>query len=156
MKQVERERKFLVRELPGKFFEQNTGIKYLQGYMCNDSKKVIRVRIAGNQGFITIKGMTTGISRMEYEYPVPAEEARSMLNDYTTGRVEKVRYRTEFEGHLWEVDVFSGENEGLIIAEIELKTEEEFFIRPSWVQEEVTGDRRYYNSYLAEHPFKTW
>lgn len=131
---------------------------YKQGYLCIDADRTVRVRIAGEKGYITIKGKSSGCSRSEYEYPIPREEALELLENLChKPLIEKVRYRyTEQDGKTWEIDEFSGDNEGLIVAEIELNDENESFVLPEWVGEEVTGDLRYYNSRLTLHPYREW
>jgi len=152
----ETERKFLVRKDLWYALKKPAGTSITQAYLVNEPEKVIRIRVTGLNGFITIKGPITGATRLEYEYPVPREEALEILDHFTRNRIEKIRYNIEFYSHLWEIDEFFGENDGLILAEIELKNQEESFEKPSWLGEEVTYDHRYYNSYLAENPFKYW
>ena len=119
--------------------------------------KTIRVRlIEGDQGYITIKGKAKGLSRPEYEYAIPEEDAEELLKSFCDNIVSKKRYKIEVEGKLWEVDEFLEDNEGLIIAELELKGETEAFLLPEWIDREVTADPRYYNSELSVHPFKNW
>lgn len=114
------------------------------------------MRIAGTKAYITIKGEVRGISRAEFEYAVPVEDARAMLPLCDGPLVQKTRHLIPHEGHVWEVDVFHGENEGLTVAEIELKDERQEIPLPGWVGREVTGDLRYYNSSLSRHPYKQW
>lgn len=133
------------------------GKSYRQGYLCSDEVRTVRVRIAGEKGFITVKGKTKGMARAEYEYEIPLADAEEMLNALCgKTSIEKMRYKIPFAGHVWEVDEFSGENEGLIMAEVELKSEDEAFVKPDWIGREVTGDRRYYNASLATYPFCRW
>lgn len=136
----------------------STSCLYKQGYLCTDKERTVRIRIAGEKGYITIKGHTTGCSRAEYEYEIPLADAASMLDTLCVKPlIEKIRYRcTGPDGKVWEVDEFLGENEGLVVAEIELSGEDEPFARPAWVGDEVTGDPRYYNSYLSQTPYKRW
>lgn len=130
---------------------------YRQGYISELNKCSIRVRVAGDVAHLNIKSATLGISRQEYEYSLPVEDAEAMLRDFSLGPViAKTRYFVEHQGHTWEVDVFEGDNEGLIVAEIELSDEEEAFERPLWVGEEVSDDVRYYNVNLVKHPYKDW
>lgn len=129
--------------------------KMTQAYLAKDGCTV-RVRIADDKAFLTIKGKTEGISRAEFEYEIPVEDARAMMNLAIYPPIIKTRYYAEVDGKTWEVDVFEGENEGLVMAEIELRSENEEFSLPEWATEEVTGDKRYYNSYLAENPYKGW
>ncbi len=148
------ERKFLVN--PERLPPLPEGTPIRQGYLpaiCG----TVRVRIAGPEAFLTIKGPTEGLSRLEFEYPIPAEEARRMLDDLCDpAQIDKTRHRIEFAGHLWELDVFHGANEGLLLAEVELKREDEHVDLPPWAADEVSHDSRYQNSNLARKPFPTW
>ncbi len=153
---VEIERNFLVDRQRWEALEKPEGKAYRQGYLHSDAQKTIRVRIAADTAYLTIKGETMGISRPEFEYAIPVTDAEQLLQSFTTTEVSKTRYRIPFEGHTWEVDVFSGANEGLIIAEIELDSEEDQFLLPDWIGKEVTGQPRYYNSFLATKPYTSW
>ena len=116
-----------------------------------------RVRIAGDRAFLTLKTPVKGFSRNEFEYEIPVADAKEILRDLCTGAsVEKTRHLVPYEGFVWEIDEFAGDNAGLIVAEIELESEDSAFPLPPWIGEEVTGDPRYFNSVLAEHPFSTW
>lgn len=149
------ERKFLVRSNEYQSLAEPVYVR--QGYLCREPERVVRVRIHGDQGFLTIKGANQGITRAEFEYLIPRHEAVRMLDGLCLKPdIEKFRYRIPFEGHVWEVDEFRGDNEGLVIAEIELPDEGTMFAKPEWVGEEVSGDARYYNSNLISRPFKTW
>lgn len=150
------ERKFLVDKEVWDNMNKPEGKLYKQGYMLVSPKKTIRVRTTPENGYITIKGKTSGTTRLEYEYPIPIEDAEELLAHFTKNIVEKKRYRIPYKGKLWEVDEFYNENEGLIMAEIELKEEQEAFDKPIWIYKEVTSDNRYYNSYLSQHPFREW
>ena len=150
---VEIERKFKVKD---RFRPTGVGIEMAQGYLSRDPRRTVRIRIAGIQGFLTIKGETCGATRSEYEYEIPAEEARELLALCDTPLVEKTRYVEMFCGKRWEVDIFHGANEGLRVAEIELTAEAEEFALPEWVGDEVTGERRYYNAALIAHPYSAW
>ena len=156
MKNLEIERKFLVRKEKWLSLEKPPGILYVQGYLSIDPDKVVRVRIAGEKGYITIKGTSETIVHPEFEYAIPEADAREMLRLFTTSLVEKVRTRIPTGQLVWEVDEFGGENEGLIIAEIELETADDPFEKPDWVGEEVTADGRYYNAYLSLNPYRNW
>ena len=153
---TEIERKFLVRN------EQwregaDEGTAYRQGYLASDPTCSIRVRTGGGRAFLNIKSATLGVRRREYEYPIPLDDAQEMLDRLCTGPlVEKTRYHVPVGGHVWEVDVFAGDNAGLVVAEIELEREDEPFERPAWVGEEVSQDPRYYNVSLARHPYREW
>lgn len=153
---IEIERKFLVNHELWNNLTKSAGNHYRQGYLVADSGKTIRVRLTDTCGFITIKGKTTGVSRAEYEYEIPKNEAEELLNQFAITELSKIRYKIEVEGKLWEVDEFLDENLGLIMAEIELNSEDEPFIKPSWIEAEVTSDHRYYNSYLSKNPFSKW
>lgn len=150
------ERKFLINQLEWDSLVKPVGKTLKQGYILAQPEKTIRVRVANNQAWITIKGISVGATRSEYEYEIPLEEANELLTGFTTSAIEKIRYEIVYHNKLWEVDVFSGENEGLIVAEIELLSEDEHFELPNWVAEEVTSDKRYFNSNLIHHPFKNW
>jgi len=156
MQHIETERKFLVDHDAWKKLKKPPGQTLYQGYLCADEKKTIRVRVVGEQGFITIKGEPTGCSRREFEYPVPGIEAAEILNLFTKNIIRKTRYRIHYKNLLWEVDEFHDENNGLILAEIELNNENDCFEKPDWIGMEVTTDRRYYNSYLSVHPYSGW
>ena len=150
------ERKFLVK---GKFKpEVFKSTRITQGYLSSVPERTVRVRIKGEQGFLTIKGKGThsGISRDEWEKEIPLNEAEELLQLCEPGVIDKTRYLVKAGEHTFEVDEFHGENEGLIMAEIELKTENENFIKPAWLDKEVTGDDRYYNAMLTKHPYTKW
>lgn len=152
---IEIEKKFLVTNEDWK--KLSTGTCYRQGYLCSGSGRTVRVRIAGDRGFLTVKGKSVGAARSEYEYEIPLVDAGEMLENLCERPlIEKVRYRIPFENHIWEVDEFSGENEGLIVAEVELGCEDEVFAIPDWIGSEVTGDTRYYNASLVNYPFSRW
>ncbi len=153
---VEIERKFLVDPAKWKQFNKPEGTAYRQGYLVNEKHKTVRVRIAGDRAFITIKGATRGFTRKEYEYDIPLEDAKELLENFSPAGTSKTRYRIPTAGKVWEVDEFSGGNTGLIVAEIELKSEGETFEKPGFLLEEVTDDVRYYNSNLATHPYQSW
>lgn len=153
---LEIERKFLVK---GNFkTESHVSTRVTQGYLSSSPERTVRVRIKGEKGFITIKGKgnASGTSRYEWEREIPVEEARELLQLCEPGIIDKTRYLIRHEGHLFEVDEFHGENDGLVIAEIELKNENENFSRPAWLGEEVTGDRKYYNAMLSRNPYVNW
>ncbi len=150
------ERKFLINVLKWNELDKPAGKTYRQGYMLTDPHKTIRVRLAGNAAFLTIKGINVGATRTEYEYEIPAKDAAEMLDIFCDAVVEKKRFGIMYAGKLWEVDVFEGNNEGLIVAEIELMDEAEAFAIPGWIGKEVTGEKRYYNSNLSEQPFCNW
>ncbi|MEH6357673.1 MAG: CYTH domain-containing protein [Pseudomonadales bacterium] len=151
---IEIERKFLVSGTA--FLDGLTGTEFQQGYLSHGTATV-RVRIAGEQAFLTIKGKTQGISRSEYEYAIPKADARNMLATLCDeAAIEKTRYLIEHAEKCWEVDVFHGANQGLIVAEIELKDEHEKLTLPDWVAEEVSSEVRYFNSQLAKHPYSQW
>lgn len=150
---VEIERKFLV---TGTAWRQGSGTRLSQGYLNRDKLRTVRVRVAGDKGFLTIKGETRGASRAEFEYDIPLSDAERMLQLCDGPVVEKLRYVVVHGDHTWEVDEFLGENQGLVVAEIELGSESEAFQKPEWVGAEVTTDPRYFNSNLATKPYRTW
>src|SRR5210317_898527 len=145
------ERKFLVR---GDDYKKGiTPVFIRQGFISTDKDRVVRVRIYGDRGFIALKGSGTGISRTEFEYEIPVEDAHELLKEFCKGPIiEKFRYVVNYQGFTWEVDEFMRENSGLVIAEIELTHENEDFLKPPWVSDEVTGDARYYNVNLLSNP----
>ena len=150
---VEIERKFKVNNT---FCPTGVGTPMAQGYLSRDPKRTVRIRTAGIQGFLTIKGETHGASRCEYEYESPHAEAQELLALCDAPLVEKTRYVETVAGFRWEVDVFHGANEGLVVAEIELADEAQEFPLPTWAGAEVTGVRRYYNAALIAHPYGAW
>jgi len=153
---LEIERKFLVNSAKWAAAEKPKREFYRQGYMLTDPNKTIRVRATDTKGFLTIKGKTEGASRAEFEYEILKEEAIQLLNMFAVSDLTKYRYKVVFAEKLWEVDVFLGENEGLIVAEIELSSEREIFDLPDWAAEEVTAEKKYYNSNLSTLPFNRW
>ncbi|MFT4015462.1 MAG: CYTH domain-containing protein [Agriterribacter sp.] len=153
---LEIERKFLINHNKWNTLPKPQGKLYRQGYLLNDIHKTIRVRLSNENGFITIKGKTTGATRSEFEYNIPLTDAKQLLDNFSNNEISKTRYNISYRSKLWEIDVFHGENEGLIVAEIELQSEGEPFDIPDWVTEEVTHDPRYYNANLAVLPFKRW
>ncbi len=154
---IEIERKFLVKsnEFKSQAFIQN---RIAQGYLNSNPERTVRVRIKGEKGFLTIKGKgnESGMTRFEWEKEIPVEEALLLLDLCEAGKIDKIRFEIKVGNHSFEVDEFFGENEGLIIAEIELSSENESFEKPNWLGEEVTNDERYYNAYLSQNPFKNW
>jgi len=154
---IEIERKFLVNSTVYKD-EAFAKTRISQGYICTDPKRTVRIRIKGNEGFITIKGesSSSGLSRFEWEKKISFEEAQQLLILCQKGKIDKTRYEIKSGHHTFEVDEFHGDNEGLVIAEIELSAETEAFEKPQWLGEEVTNDERYYNSYLSQTPFGEW
>jgi adenylate cyclase len=153
---LEIERKFLVKDNSWVAASLG-GERILQGYLASTERATVRVRVKGAQGFVTIKGVTEGVTRHEFEYEIPVEEAQEMLGGLCILPViEKTRHRVPVGKHVWEVDVFAGANAGLVVAEIELTAEDEAFERPRWAGEEVSDDPRYRNSSLARHPFGQW
>jgi adenylate cyclase len=153
---VEIERKFLVdpSRLPPLSGYPSSILK--QAYLSRGAGRTVRVRIQDDEAFLTIKGPAEGISRLEFEYPIPKEDAAALLLLCDGGTIDKTRYQIPHDGFIWELDVFRGDNEGLIVAEIELPSPETPFARPPWVTEEVSTDHRYANSALIEHPYSTW
>ena len=151
---MEIERKFLLKN--DDWRSLGTPVRYAQGYLATDSERTVRVRIAGTKAFLTIKGLSKGFSRKEFEYAIPVDEATEMLQLCAFPAIEKYRTKVLFDGKIWEIDEFEGENKGLIVAEIELNSEDETFAVPAWIGQEVTGDVRYFNSCIAQHPYKNW
>ena len=150
------ERKYLIDHSKFQATNKPEGKLYRQGYLLLDPEKTIRVRATPTQGFITIKGITTGATRAEYEYEIPLTEALELLDKFAISELSKTRYVIDYKGYKWEVDVFHGDSEGLIIAEIELASEDTTYDLPGWITDEVTSDQRYYNSNLTTHPYKDW
>ncbi|AFY38306.1 adenylate cyclase [[Leptolyngbya] sp. PCC 7376] len=149
------ERKFLV--VGDRWRELAEGVYYRQGYLQRQPERTVRVRLAGEQGYLTIKGKSTGISRLEYEYQIPQADALEMLDILCDcPQIEKKRYCIPYEGFIWEVDEFFGENEGLILAEIELQSEAQTFLKPDWIGAEVTQFSRYFNAKLVSYPYSRW
>lgn len=152
---VEIERKFLVRDDRWRTLAQ--GVLLRQGYLSSVPERTVRVRIEGERALLTIKGRTVGATRGEWEYPIPLEDARIVLDTVCERPIiEKYRYRISYQGTLWEVDEFLGDNLGLVIAEVELQEEGQPFARPGWIGEEVTHDARYFNTSLLRRPYSTW
>ncbi len=150
---TEIERKFLVQGTP---WREGSGVSFTQGYLNRDKERTVRVRIAGGNAFLTIKGLTQGASRAEFEYGIPMSDAQQLLKLSDGPIIQKTRYVIVHEGSTWEVDEFLGDNTGLVLAEIELKSQDQPFSRPPWLGAEVTHDRRYYNSNLASYPYLKW
>lgn len=154
---IEIERKFLVtsKDFLKQFKVEN---RIVQGYLSSVPERTVRVRIKGKKGYLTIKGKSNenGLSRMEWEKEIEVKEAEQLLKICESGVIDKIRYDIEIGKHTFEVDVFEGENKGLIIAEVELQSENESFEKPDWLGKEVTGDERYYNAYLSKKPFINW
>jgi len=152
---TEIERKFLL--IGDSWRSLATGTKYRQGYLNSTKERVVRVRTIDDDGFLTIKGITTGATRVEYEYKIPKKDATEMLDELCEKPIiEKNRYKIDFAGFIWEVDEFFGENQGLIVAEVELESEDQAFEKPEWIGDEVTGDPKYFNSNLIVNPYTKW
>ena len=150
------EKKFLV---DGEFKESaKKATRITQGYLSSVPERTVRVRVKGDKGYITVKGIgnDSGASRFEWEKEIPVEDVRDLLKICEPGVIDKTRYLVDCDGHTFEVDEFYGDNEGLVVAEVELSDENEAFTRPSWLGEEVTGDKKYYNSMLMKNPYKNW
>jgi len=149
------ERKYLVKQETWK--PQADGTHFKQGYLNAQKERVVRVRIEGAKAKLTIKGITTGVTRSEFEYSIPVEDAALLLDNLCEQPlIDKHRHKELHHGKTWEIDVFHGENQGLVVAEIELSSEDEKIVLPDWVGEEVSSDPRYFNSNLLKHPFKSW
>lgn len=154
---IEIERKFLVisETFKDEAFKKT---RIIQGFLNTHKERTVRVRLKGESGFLTVKGESSkdGLSRFEWEKEISKQEATSLLKLCEEGVIDKMRYEIKVENHVFEVDEFYGQNEGLIMAEVELETKKEDFFKPSWLGEEVTGQIKYYNSLLSKHPFKVW
>jgi CYTH domain-containing protein len=149
------ERKFLV--IGDEWRSLAVGTSYAQGYIATVDATSVRARIAGDKGYLTIKGKSEGMTRAEFEYPIPVEDARAILDTLCQKPfIEKTRYKIPIDEVIWEIDEFRGENEGLLIAEVELKSEDQAIDLPPWIGPEVTGDPRYYNSSLVKYPYREW
>tara|TARA_Y100001970_G_scaffold1497_1_gene1802 strand:+ start:1165 stop:1629 length:465 start_codon:yes stop_codon:yes gene_type:complete len=152
---IEIERKYLVKSPPLHLAEKRLHIK--QGYIVNDQKQVIRIREKGDEYFLTIKGNQIGISRLEYDFPISKKDANELISNFCRDTIiEKTRHYLRFKDHIWEIDEFHKKNQGLVVAEIELNSENENFELPSWVEKEVTSEKKYYNMNLATNPYKNW
>ena len=150
------ERKFLVK---GNFqHDAESSTRIVQGYLSSVPERIVRVRINGEKGFITIKGVSndSGLSRYEWEKEIPVSEARELLSICEPGIIDKTRFLVKIKNFTFEIDEFYGDNQGLVIAEVELVSEEDIFEKPEWLGKEVTGDKRYYNSKLSKHPYSKW
>ncbi len=154
---IEIERKFLVKSERFKNYSDKEE-RIVQGFLNTNPERTVRIRIKGNKGYITVKGKSneTGLSRFEWEKEISVAEADSLLKIAEPGIIEKLRYEVKSEKHTFEIDVFAGDNTGLIIAEVELQSEDEVFNKPDWLGAEVTGIAKYYNSQLSKNPFKLW
>jgi adenylate cyclase len=154
---IEIERKFLVLSnvFKSEAFQHN---RIVQGYLSSDPERTVRVRVKGDKGFLTVKGKgnESGMSRLEWEKEITINEAEQLLSICEKGVIDKIRYEIKMGSHVYEVDVFSADNDGLVIAEIELTSESESFEKPDWLGQEVTNDERYYNAYLSKNPYKNW
>jgi CYTH domain-containing protein len=153
---IEIERKFLVNKEKWSRIEKEEKSFFRQGYILSDPEKTIRVRLTDTEGFLTIKGQSVGASKPEYEYRIPKEDAQQLLDNFCISEISKIRYFITYDNKLWEVDEFLGQNEGLMVAEIELTSEDESISIPDWVDKEVTEEWKYSNSNLAINPYKSW
>jgi adenylate cyclase len=153
---LEIERKFLLTGDPRA--EATTSMRICQGYLNSAPERTVRVRIQDNRGFLTIKGLgsDSGASRYEWEHAINVDEAHELLKLCEPGVIDKTRYFVDFKGHVFEIDYFNGDNEGLVLAEVELETENEEVELPSWIGQEVTGELKYYNSSLVKNPYTLW
>ncbi|MCD6354010.1 MAG: CYTH domain-containing protein [Prolixibacteraceae bacterium] len=148
------ERKFLVD--PKKWNPQSRGVRMKQGYLSVDPERVVRVRVAGEKSFLTVKGNPKGISRTEIEFEISRQEAEELMKLCLDFVVEKTRYKQNVGGFIWEIDRFEGLNQGLLLAEIELQNENQLFEMPEWIEKEVSLDPRFFNASLSQHPFTRW
>jgi adenylate cyclase len=152
---VEIERKFLVKD--DSWRREATAERIRQGYLCSFEDRAVRARIVGNRAFLTIKGAKNGVSRFEYEYQIPVEDAAEMLDRLCEWPlIEKTRHHVTVDGREWVIDVFEGDNVGLVVAEVELVDEMQVIEVPAWAGEEVSDDPRYFNVNLAKHPYRLW
>ncbi len=151
---IEIERKFLVTD--PSWSDGSAGTRIAQGYLSKDPDRTVRIRLSGETAWITVKGRGEGISRPEFEYPIPAEDARELLDLCLPSVIEKTRFRIPHGGQVWEIDVFHGSNEGLVVAEIELDDPADCPEMPPWLGKEVSDDPRYFNSQLSAAPFGSW
>ena len=153
---VETERKFLVADDSWRETAPS-GVRYRQGYLATDAGSAVRVRVSGDRAWLNIKSATVGVTRREYEYEIPAADAHAILEELCVKPlIEKTRFVVEHEGRDWEIDVFEGDNAGLVVAEVELESEDAEVTLPAWVGEDVSDDVRYYNQRLVEHPYSRW
>lgn len=150
------ERKFLLNLSLWQQVKKPKGEHFRQGYLVTDPQKTVRVRLTDTSGYLTIKGISVGATRLEYEYEIPLTEAKELLDNFAVSELSKIRYTINYHNKIWEVDEFLGANEGLLVAEIELQSEDEAFDLPAWVTKEVTGEEKYYNANLTTHPYKSW
>jgi CYTH domain-containing protein len=153
---IEIERKYLLDIDQWNALPKPPGQYLRQGYLSTDPTKTIRVRVTDTNGWITIKGLSVGAARAEFEYGIPQQEATELLDMFAVAGLTKIRYKINYKGMLWEVDEFLADNLGLIVAEIELKDELQLFDIPDWISREVTGEEKYYNSNLSIHPYNKW
>lgn len=149
------ERKFIIDI--SQLGELKSGVEIKQGYISTTDNSTVRIRLSGDKAFLTLKGENTGTARSEFEYEIPVNDANEILAELCSGPIiEKTRYLVEHSAHTWEVDIFRGDNEGLIIAEVEMQSENERVDIPAWVTKEVTCQAKYYNSNILNNPFKNW
>ena len=149
------ERKFLLKN--NSWRDHASGVSYRQGYLSTVKERTVRVRTVGDKAYLTVKGLPVGITRAEYEYEIPIDDAQSMLDHLCEKPlIEKTRYRLKYAGLIWEIDEFAGANTGLIVAEVELEDEQQAITLPGWVAEEVSDDPRYSNANLVKHPYTNW
>lgn len=151
---TEIERKFLVDMT--RWSPRDAGTVFRQGYLSSHQERVVRVRLEGERGVLTIKGPTRGVTRMEVEYDIPREDAERLLEICEQPLIEKTRYVEKHDGLTWEIDVFRGANDGLVVAEVELTSEDQAVTKPAWATDEVSEDPRYFNANLIHHPFSVW
>lgn len=154
---IEIERKFLVKSNDYKS-QATTNTRIIQGFLNTHKERTVRVRLKGDKGFLTVKGKSSdnGLSRFEWEKEIDGQEAKNLLNICESGVIDKIRYEVEVKNHTFEIDEFFGDNEGLVVAEVELNSEDEVFEKPDWLGEEVTGDVKYYNSQISKNPYCSW
>lgn len=151
---IEIERKFLVKNEAWRSLGK--GVSLTQGYLAGSNQATVRVRIAGNIAYLTVKGKVKNLTRQEFEYEIPVVDAQAILKLCHPRIVEKTRYKIRLQDLIWEVDEFAGANQGLVMAEVELEAADQLVSLPEWIAQEVSEDPRYFNSYLASHPYSTW
>ncbi|WP_159799893.1 CYTH domain-containing protein [Flavobacterium sp. MK4S-17] len=155
MKEIERKFLVLSNQYKAEAFKQS---RIMQGYLNSNPERTVRIRVKGEESYLTVKGKSNeaGTTRLEWETKIPLEDARQLLPLCEKGAIDKMRYEVSYGRHIFEVDEFFGDNNGLVIAEVELAAEDEYFEKPQWLGEEVTGDERFYNAYLSHKPYSTW
>ena len=151
---IEIEKKFLIKKELWK--PQKEGVRIRQGYLCLTPERIVRVRVKGEKAFLTVKGKTEGIARPEFEYEIPVQDAEGLFRLCIPPILDRIRYMEQVGDHLWEIDEFLGDNTGLLVAEVELESQNDLLVMPPWAGAEVSGNERYYNSNLIMNPYRKW